>query len=159
MTKSPAETRRWRETKIENVTAINPETGEVIHLENLSGRVPITPKKKRRELKFMLVDIEAMPELKMSQGLWSLFWQVVKFTDKERGEARVMTKELAEALGWTSQNTSRALGRLRKRGILLRINQGVWMVNPRLMSRKGVEKWELDMEEAPQIDWRGDDDD
>jgi len=31
----------------------------------------------------------------------------------------------------------------------------VWRVNPRLMSRKDVAKWEIEMANAPKVDWEG----
>ena len=158
MPKTPSEKqRRWREQEIKGATATNTETGELIELGDIRGHVPVAPRRPKngRRVKFMLVDIEAMPRLQMSKGEWSLFWHVIQYTDPERGEARVSTGELAEALDWLPANTSRGLGRLRDRNILIRERQGVWRVNPRLMSRKQVEKWMADAEMAPPVDWDG----
>lgn len=157
MPKTPNEMpRRWRQHEVKGARLTNAETGEVIE-GDFSGLVPVQPRrgKNGRRVKFMLVDIEAMPRLQMSKGEWSLFWNVVMHTNAETGEARVATAELAEMIGWNPANTSRSLGRLRDRNILLRERQGVWRVNPRLMSRKQVDKWQVDAEAAPRVDWDG----
>lgn len=148
--------RRWRQHEVKGARLTNAETGEVIE-GDFTGLVPVQPRraKNRREIKFMLVDIEAMPRLQMSKGEWTLFWNVIKYVDRERGDARVSTAELAETIGWLPQNTSRALSKLRERNILIRERQGVWRVNPKLMSRSAVDKWQIDMESAPRIDWDG----
>lgn len=148
---------RYRETRFVGATRTDPETGEVTDMGDFTALQPITPsrRKTRREIKFMMVDIEAMPRLRMSKGEWSLFWQLVSYVDRERGEARVSTKELSKQLGATASNVSRTLSRLQQRGILLRLEVGVWRISPRLMSRKAVEQWALDMEKAPLIDWDG----
>ena len=65
------------------------------------------------------------------------------------------TGELADALGWHPANTSRGLSGLVRRGILIRERQGVWRVNPLLMSRQAVEKWQLERDGSPKIDWEG----
>jgi hypothetical protein len=150
--------RRWRQHEVKGARLTNKETGEVIE-GDFSGLVPVQSRRSKsgRRVKFMLVDIEAMPRLQMSKGEWSLFWNVVMHTNPETGEARVATAELAENLGWLPANTSRSLGRLRDRNILLRERQGVWRVNPLLLSRKQVEAWRVDMDTAPRIDWDGDD--
>ncbi len=138
-------------------TAENQKTGEIIELGTVTGLVPQQQRrsKARKEIKFVMIDIEAMPKLKMTKGEWSLFWLVVSFTDRERGESRVRTAELAEGVGWNSQNTSRAITKLVGRGILIRERVGVLRVNPQLMTRKTVDKWEIDMRSAPKIDWEG----
>jgi hypothetical protein len=148
---------RWRTQEIRDATGTDEKTGELIELGTITGMIPVVPRrgKARKEIKFMMIDIEAMPALKMSKGQWQLFWNIISFTDRERGEARVSTGELAKAMGWHSQNTSRALTELRERNIIIREGQGIWRVNPRLMSRKDVAKWELEMAEAPRIDWDG----
>src|SRR5690606_33775148 len=135
---------------------LNETTGEIIS-GTITGLVPQQQRRRRRrkEIKFAMIDIEAMPRLAMSKGEWSLFWKVVSYTDRERGESRVSTKELAEQMGWLGANTSRALTKLCRRGVLIRESPGVLRVNPKLMSRKQVEQWELDMEKAPDIDWDG----
>lgn len=147
---------RWRQHEVKGARLTNRETGEVIE-GDFSGLVPVQPRRAKngRRVKFMLVDIEAMPRLQMSKGEWSLFWQVVMHTNPETGEARVSTNELAGTLGVAPANASRSLGRLRDRNILMRERQGVWVVNPRLMSRKQVEKWQADADAAPHIDWDG----
>jgi DNA-binding MarR family transcriptional regulator len=148
---------RWRTQEIQGAQITNTETGEVTDLGTITGLVPQQARRKnRREIKFMLIDIEAMPKLAMSKGEWKLFWQVVSYTDRERGEARVTTGELAKAIGWNVPNTSRALKKMADRNILLKEAIGVWRVNPLLMTRKQVEKWEIDMRHAPAIDWEGD---
>lgn len=138
-------------------TATNPANGELIELGTITGLVAQQQRrsKARREIRFVMIDIEAMPRLSMSKGEWSLFWLVVKRTDREAGECRVQTAELATDLDWLPNNVSRSLAKLRKRGILIKERAGVWRVNPQLMSRKSVDKWELDMKSAPEIDWEG----
>ena len=74
--------RRWREHEIQQAQFTNGETGEVI-AGTLTGLVPQQSRrrKKRKEIKFAMIDIEAMPKLVMSKGEWSLFWAVVSYTD------------------------------------------------------------------------------
>jgi hypothetical protein len=127
------------------------------HVAARTGMVPVQPKrpKNRREIKFAMIDMQAMPKLKMSKGEWSLFWLVVSYTDLERGEARIATGELSKELGWAGPNTSRALSRLAERNILIKEGPGVWRANPRLLARGTVDKWELHMADAPAVDWDG----
>ena len=148
--------RRWREHEIQQAQFTNGETGEVI-AGTLTGLVPQQSRrrKKRKEIKFAMIDIEAMPKLVMSKGEWSLFWAVVSYTDRERGESRVSTKELADRLDWEGSNTSRALTKLCRRNIIIRERPGVLRVNPRLIARGQVDQWESAMEKAPEIDWTG----
>jgi len=148
---------RWRTQEIRDATGTDEKTGELIELGTITGMVPVVPRraKARREIHFMMVDIDVMPQLKMSKGEWQLFWHLISFTDRERGEARVTTSSLSRLLGWTSQNTSRSLTRLAERNVILREDRGVWRVNPRLMSRKDVAKWEIEMANAPKVDWEG----
>lgn len=150
--------RRWRQHEVTKAQITNEATGEIIS-GTITGLVPQQQRrsKARREIKFVMIDIEAMPKLAMSKGEWKLFWAVVKYTDRERGESRVQTSELADAIGWNGPNTSRAISRLCKRGILIKERVGVLRVNPQLMTRKSVDKWEADMASAPAIDWEGED--
>lgn len=138
---------------------MNQETGELIELGDISGMTPAQSrrKKSRREIKFVMVAIsmDAMPRLIMAKGEWTLFWTLVSYVDMERGEARVSTKELAEKVGRFPQDVSRSLSRMVKRNIILRERQGVWRVNPHLLARGTIEQWEVDMRDAPEIDWDG----
>lgn len=148
---------RFKETELHGAHIVDQETGEVVPLGNITALQPVAPRrsKSRKEIKFMLVNIEAMPRLKMSKGEWSLFWAVVSYVDRERGEARVATGELARSLDWLPHNVSRSLSALARRGILVRVERGVWQISPLLMTRKAVDKWEIDMESAAPIDWDG----
>lgn len=156
---SPKQTKRWREQEFLGAKALNHDTGEVTDLGDIIAMVPQQQRRKtaRREIKFAMIEIEAMPKLKMSKGEWTLFWTVVRHTDREWGVSRIQTSELAEAMGWSAPNTSRAISRLVARAILIRERAGVLRVNPLLLSRKSVDKWEVDMETAPKIDWEGSD--
>ena len=153
----PARATKWRTQEIRDATGVIEATGELIELGTVRGMVPVVPRraKTRKEIKFMMIDIEAMPELRLTKGQWQLFWRLISYVDRERGEARVSTAELAVRMGWSAPNTSRALSEMVRRNIILKEQRGVWRVNPRLMSRKDVAKWELEMKDAPRIDWEG----
>lgn len=140
-----------------SATAVNKQTGELIELGDISGMSPAASRKKktRKEIKFVMVAIslEAMPRLRMAKGEWTLFWTLVSYLDMERGQARVSTKELAEVIDRAPQDTSRALSNLRRRNIVIREAQGVWRINPHLLTRGTIEQWEIEMRDAPDIDW------
>ena len=138
-----------------NVTALNPDTGEMVEFGDVTGEQPIHNRRARRGIKFVMIDMETMPQMRLSKNRWTLFWKLVSYVDKERGVARITTAALSRELGWTRQNTSRELGVLRKRNIIIRIEEAVWQINPRILSRKMAERWEVDMEKAPYVDWEG----
>jgi DNA-binding transcriptional ArsR family regulator len=130
---------------------MNPETGE---LEEMAA----APKKRRRprkEIRFVLVEVEnTMRHLRMTTNEWALFWELAAVTDRESGQARIRTAELAEKLEVAPQNVSRLLRNLRDRNIILSEGLSVWRISPRLLTRQAVERWEKDMQDAPGIKWR-----
>lgn len=146
-------TPRLKRTELRDATATNQTTGEIIELGNLSGMVPSGRARKRKELKFAMVNLETVTQLEMSKGVWKLFWQVVAHMDRESGQSRVTTAELALLLGWSGPVTSRALSSLATRGILIRHRMGVWRINPLLLTRNSAVQWEEEMVGAPAIDW------
>jgi len=154
--------KRYREQEIRNATAVNPDTGEVTDLGTLTGLVPQVPTraKAKREVRFVMVQTrsraaKSLMDLHLSGVEWRVVWAVADYLILETGMARVKTAELAGILGYTPRFTSRVLGRLRRRNVLIREAAGVWCFNPRIVGYGSVEGWAKRMEDAPEIDWEG----
>lgn len=154
--------KRFREQEIRNAQAVHPETGEVTDLGTLTGLVPQLPTraKAKREIRFAMVQTrsrtgQGLSALHLSGVEWRTFWALADFMILETGQARVRTVELAGILGYTTDFTSRVLGRLRRRNVLIREQPGVWRFNPLVMGYGSVEAWAKRMEDAPAIDWEG----
>jgi hypothetical protein len=136
-----------------NVTPIglDRETGEIVDL----AQHPKQRRRPRREIRFVLVEVEnTMRHLEMTSKEWTLFWEMAARVDRENGEIRVRTAELAAALDIVPQNASRLLRRLRDRHILIEEGLSIWRINPKLLTRGSAERWAADMDDAPAIVWK-----
>lgn len=154
--------RRYREQELRNAQSVNPDTGEVTELGTLTGLVAQQPTraKTKREVRFTMVQTRSrtysgLSKLNLSGAEWRLFWTLADYVSLDTGSARVQTRELAGILGYREDHCSRVLGRLRRRGILLREGTGKWRFNPQLLGFGSVDGWAKQMDDAPKIDWEG----
>jgi hypothetical protein len=136
----------------DNVTPIgvNRDTGELVDMES-------TPKKRRRvrrEIRFVMIEVESARNLRLTGKEWEMFWEFAAATDRENGQARIRTAELAKRLEMIPQNVSRMLRKLKDRNVILEEGLSVWRINPRLLTRGSVERWQVDIDAAPGIQWR-----
>lgn len=134
---------------------VNTETGEVIEI---AGQVALTgrkhQRKQRRHKMFGLADLERIADLELTQQEQRVFWTIARALTKDSGSiARIAPGEIAERTGMHKSNVSAALASLRRRNIISRERNGVWIVSPWIMYAGSAEDWETATEEAPEPEW------
>lgn len=140
-------------------TLVDKETGEVHRfagqMQTIAAPEPGRPHRRRgREHQmFVLLDTHRIRQLELTRQEHRVFWCVVDHLQKESGRSRITTGEIIEQCGMHPSNTKAALGSLRRRQLVIRERNGVWVVNPWLLYAGSAADWETDTAEYPEPEW------
>lgn len=125
-------------------------TGEVVDISITEGR---GRRKKGARKVFALIDVEATAKLDLTPSQWRVLMQLIRAINKETGESRVSTAEIAREVGMAASNVSRTLSELRARRIVRTITPGAHRVSPHIAFRGSADEWDLATDETPEPDW------
>lgn len=125
-------------------------TGEVVDISIAETR---GRRKKGVRKVFALIDVNATAKLDLTPSQWRVLMQLIKAINKETGESRISTAEIARELGMASANVSRTLSELRARSIVQTERAGLHHVNPHIAFRGSADEWDDATDAAPEPEW------